>query len=68
MATEPRVPKPKTQGSNVSAHTKKPATSGKPGGHGKNPGNIAQPKRTGVRVAPKGGTGNGPGKGNKLPR
>lgn len=68
MATEPRVPKPKTQGSNTSAHVKKPVTSGKPGGVGKNPGNTAQPRRTGVRVSPKGGTGNGPGKGNKLPR
>jgi len=65
---ENRPPKPRNQGSSTGAHTKKPATSGRPGGFGKAPGSLSQPKRTGVRVPPKGGSGNGPGKGNKLPR
>lgn len=62
------VPKSGKQGGNKSAPTKKPVTSGTPGGFGKNPGNIAQPKRTGVRATPKGGSGTGGNKGDRLPR
>lgn len=61
------VPKP-MKGGHKPAPTKKPATSGTPGGFGKAPGSLSQPKRTGVRPAPRGGSGTGGNKGDRLPR
>ena len=66
---ENRVPKPKNQGSSTSAHVHKPDVQKSNGGF------MAPTANTSRRMAPAnaggrgvGGTGNGPNKGDSLPR
>lgn len=63
---KPRVAE---QGGMKSAPTTAPRVSDSmPGGFMKTPGSLDQPKRTGVAPKPIGGSGDGEGRGNSLPR
>lgn len=64
MATEPRVPKSKLQGSNAKPNTRANTTS-------KSNGNTApkgDTRKTGVTPKPRGGSGTGSHRGDSLPR